>query len=59
MPEIPAREDVERTRDILGVHDTLTNFNVLIDGMAIDDNDTYARLVTSLADMIPRRTQPR
>lgn len=55
MPEIPAREDVERTKDILAVHDTLTTFKVIINDLAIDDWDTYPRLVTELADLTKAR----
>jgi hypothetical protein len=52
MTEFPNPQDVQRTKDILAVDCTLTAYKVLIADMAFDDNTTYPKLVTELADLI-------
>lgn len=49
MPEIPDPEHVAYTKDVLVVHDLMTQYKVLID-MPMMDNITYQRLVTELVD---------
>jgi hypothetical protein len=38
----------QEAKDVLAAHSILTQYRVLIDGMALDDNDTYQKLVAEL-----------
>lgn len=43
-------KDVQFTKDVLAADGILTAYRVVIDGMALDDNETYQKLVAELVD---------
>lgn len=50
MTQFPDPKTVQFTKEVLAVDGILTQYRVVIDGMALDDNQTYQRLVTELVD---------
>lgn len=50
MTQFPDPKHVQLTKDVLAADGILTQYRVIIDGMAFDDTETYQKLVTELVE---------